>query len=166
MHASVPNALLQSDVLVKCEGGEDGGCAGPSCSFSDSPRSVATCRLPSAVICSQTPKRLVSPSGVVLAGRRELWLLLGSRAPRRGQHAGGRKRDKSQASLSSAFSSRVRTKLQKQDHILHPLLPITMQSYVPSFPYPPAGDGVWSPVTSTINWCEEARKLDPSYRLA
>jgi len=29
-----------------------------------------------------------------------------------------------------------------------------MQS-LPSFPYPPAQDGYWSPVTSTLNWCEE-----------
>ncbi|KAF1357053.1 alkaline ceramidase-like protein [Delphinella strobiligena] len=30
-----------------------------------------------------------------------------------------------------------------------------MQSWVPSFPYPPSQDGYWSPVTSTLNWCEE-----------
>ncbi|KAL1306820.1 hypothetical protein AAFC00_005477 [Neodothiora populina] len=30
-----------------------------------------------------------------------------------------------------------------------------MQSWLPSFPYPPAQDGYWSPVTSTLNWCEE-----------
>ncbi|KAL2068082.1 hypothetical protein VTL71DRAFT_16180 [Oculimacula yallundae] len=28
-------------------------------------------------------------------------------------------------------------------------------SFLPSFPYPPSGDGYWSPVTSTLNWCEE-----------
>ncbi|QSZ31179.1 hypothetical protein DSL72_000742 [Monilinia vaccinii-corymbosi] len=28
---------------------------------------------------------------------------------------------------------------------------------LPSTPYPPAGTGYWGPVTSTINWCEEAR---------
>jgi dihydroceramidase len=26
---------------------------------------------------------------------------------------------------------------------------------LPSFPYPPAKDGYWEPVTSTLNWCEE-----------
>lgn len=31
-----------------------------------------------------------------------------------------------------------------------------MPSWLPSITYPPAGDGYWSPVTSTINWCEEA----------
>ncbi|KAF1992467.1 alkaline phytoceramidase [Aulographum hederae CBS 113979] len=30
-----------------------------------------------------------------------------------------------------------------------------MVASLPSIPYPPAGDGFWSPVTSTINWCEE-----------
>lgn len=30
-----------------------------------------------------------------------------------------------------------------------------MQSLLPSFPYPPSQDGYWSPVTSTLNWCEE-----------
>lgn len=25
----------------------------------------------------------------------------------------------------------------------------------PHFPYPPAKPGYWSPVTSTLNWCEE-----------
>ncbi|KAF2089062.1 alkaline ceramidase [Saccharata proteae CBS 121410] len=30
-----------------------------------------------------------------------------------------------------------------------------MPSWLPSIPYPPAGDGFWSPVTSTLNWCEE-----------
>ncbi|KAF7507232.1 hypothetical protein GJ744_010790 [Endocarpon pusillum] len=30
-----------------------------------------------------------------------------------------------------------------------------MKSYLPSIPYPSAGNGAWSPVTSTINWCEE-----------
>lgn len=30
-----------------------------------------------------------------------------------------------------------------------------MPSWLPSIPYPPAGDGYWSPVTSTLNWCEE-----------
>lgn len=28
-------------------------------------------------------------------------------------------------------------------------------SWLPSFPYPPSGEGYWSPVTSTLNWCEE-----------
>ncbi|KAH7355309.1 ceramidase [Rhexocercosporidium sp. MPI-PUGE-AT-0058] len=28
-------------------------------------------------------------------------------------------------------------------------------SFLPSVQYPPAGDGYWSPVTSTLNWCEE-----------
>lgn len=28
---------------------------------------------------------------------------------------------------------------------------------LPSFPYPPSKDGYWSPVTSTLNWCEEVR---------
>lgn len=26
---------------------------------------------------------------------------------------------------------------------------------LPFFPYPPAKDGYWEPVTSTLNWCEE-----------
>ena len=26
---------------------------------------------------------------------------------------------------------------------------------LPYFPYPPAGDGFWSPITATLNWCEE-----------
>ncbi|CAD0113787.1 unnamed protein product [Aureobasidium uvarum] len=30
-----------------------------------------------------------------------------------------------------------------------------MASLLPSIPYPPSGDGYWSPVTSTLNWCEE-----------
>ncbi|KAK8156081.1 alkaline ceramidase [Phyllosticta citrichinensis] len=30
-----------------------------------------------------------------------------------------------------------------------------MPEWLPSAPYPPAGDGYWSPVTSTLNWCEE-----------
>ncbi|KAK7535757.1 ceramidase [Phyllosticta citribraziliensis] len=30
-----------------------------------------------------------------------------------------------------------------------------MPEWLPSVPYPPAGDGYWSPVTSTLNWCEE-----------
>lgn len=30
-----------------------------------------------------------------------------------------------------------------------------MPQWLPSVPYPPAGDGYWSPVTSTLNWCEE-----------
>ncbi|KAF1810330.1 alkaline phytoceramidase [Eremomyces bilateralis CBS 781.70] len=30
-----------------------------------------------------------------------------------------------------------------------------MVSWLPSVPYPPARDGFWSPVTSTLNWCEE-----------
>ncbi|KAE9964299.1 hypothetical protein BLS_005878 [Venturia inaequalis] len=32
-----------------------------------------------------------------------------------------------------------------------------MLSWLPSLAYPPAGDGYWSPITSTLNWCEEAR---------
>ncbi|KAF2234622.1 alkaline phytoceramidase [Viridothelium virens] len=28
-------------------------------------------------------------------------------------------------------------------------------SWLPSIPYPPSKDGFWSPVTSTLNWCEE-----------
>jgi hypothetical protein len=31
-----------------------------------------------------------------------------------------------------------------------------MYSYLPRLPYPEARDGYWSPVTSTLNWCEEA----------
>ncbi|KAJ5297611.1 hypothetical protein N7508_007860 [Penicillium antarcticum] len=30
-----------------------------------------------------------------------------------------------------------------------------MARYLPHFPYPPAKDGYWEPVTSTLNWCEE-----------
>ncbi|KAF2094544.1 alkaline phytoceramidase [Rhizodiscina lignyota] len=30
-----------------------------------------------------------------------------------------------------------------------------MPSWLPSLPYGPAREGYWSPVTSTINWCEE-----------
>ncbi|GAB7348622.1 hypothetical protein MBLNU459_g6997t1 [Dothideomycetes sp. NU459] len=30
-----------------------------------------------------------------------------------------------------------------------------MPSWLPSITYPPSQDGYWSPVTSTINWCEE-----------
>jgi len=30
-----------------------------------------------------------------------------------------------------------------------------MVSWLPSIPYPPAQDGYFSPVTSTLNWCEE-----------
>lgn len=26
---------------------------------------------------------------------------------------------------------------------------------LPFFPYPPSKEGYWSPVTSTLNWCEE-----------
>ncbi|KAF1984797.1 dihydroceramidase [Aulographum hederae CBS 113979] len=32
---------------------------------------------------------------------------------------------------------------------------LDMISWLPSIPYQPAGEGYWSPVTSTINWCEE-----------
>ncbi|KIX07955.1 uncharacterized protein Z518_02609 [Rhinocladiella mackenziei CBS 650.93] len=39
-----------------------------------------------------------------------------------------------------------------------------MQSYLPSTPYPPSGNGYWDPVTSTLNWCEEAsKKLTQDY---
>lgn len=31
----------------------------------------------------------------------------------------------------------------------------TMRWPLPSIPYPPAKAGFWSPVTSTLNWCEE-----------
>ncbi|MCJ1401137.1 hypothetical protein MMC11_004349 [Xylographa trunciseda] len=30
-----------------------------------------------------------------------------------------------------------------------------MLPWLPSIPYPPSQDGYWSPVTSTLNWCEE-----------
>lgn len=30
-----------------------------------------------------------------------------------------------------------------------------MPAWLPSIPYPAPGDGYWSPVTSTLNWCEE-----------
>ncbi|KAJ6089749.1 hypothetical protein N7467_004965 [Penicillium canescens] len=30
-----------------------------------------------------------------------------------------------------------------------------MDWFLPHFPYPPAKDGYWEPVTSTLNWCEE-----------
>ena len=30
-----------------------------------------------------------------------------------------------------------------------------MPRWLPSIPYPPSQDGYWSPITSTINWCEE-----------
>lgn len=30
-----------------------------------------------------------------------------------------------------------------------------MRYKLPSIPYPPSGSGFWSPVTATINWCEE-----------
>ncbi|KAF2189667.1 alkaline ceramidase-like protein [Zopfia rhizophila CBS 207.26] len=30
-----------------------------------------------------------------------------------------------------------------------------MLSWLPSIPYPPSQDGRWSPVTATLNWCEE-----------
>ncbi|KAF0322308.1 alkaline phytoceramidase [Colletotrichum asianum] len=32
---------------------------------------------------------------------------------------------------------------------------------LPSIPYPPSGDGVWNPVTATINWCEEDYYVSP-----
>ncbi|OJJ40500.1 hypothetical protein ASPWEDRAFT_55894 [Aspergillus wentii DTO 134E9] len=32
---------------------------------------------------------------------------------------------------------------------------MSLWSLLPSIPYPPAKDGYWSPVTSTLNWCEE-----------
>jgi len=35
-----------------------------------------------------------------------------------------------------------------------------MTSWSLGIPYPPAGTGYWSPVTSTINWCEEVCYLD------
>lgn len=38
--------------------------------------------------------------------------------------------------------------------LTHPEL---MWSWLPSVPYPPSRDGYWSPVTSTLNWCEEVR---------
>lgn len=34
-----------------------------------------------------------------------------------------------------------------------------MPSFLPSVPYPPAGEGVWGTVTSTLNWCEEVCSL-------
>jgi hypothetical protein len=33
----------------------------------------------------------------------------------------------------------------------------TLFSWLPSLPYPPEQDGYWSPVTSTLDWCEEVR---------
>lgn len=37
-----------------------------------------------------------------------------------------------------------------------PVGPIAGPSWLPSVPYPVAYEkGFWSPVTSTINWCEE-----------
>lgn len=36
----------------------------------------------------------------------------------------------------------------------------TFFSQLPSIPYPPAQEGAWSPVTSTIDWCEEVRQVD------
>lgn len=36
-----------------------------------------------------------------------------------------------------------------------------MASMLPSIPYPPSRDGYWSPVTSTLNWCEEVRRIYP-----
>ncbi|GKZ29043.1 hypothetical protein AbraIFM66950_002779 [Aspergillus brasiliensis] len=30
-----------------------------------------------------------------------------------------------------------------------------LSSFVPHIPYPPSREGYWSPVTSTLNWCEE-----------
>lgn len=30
-----------------------------------------------------------------------------------------------------------------------------MSFYLPSFPYPSAGNGIWTPATATLNWCEE-----------
>lgn len=31
-------------------------------------------------------------------------------------------------------------------------------AWLPSIPYPPSRDGYWHPVTSTLNWCEEASR--------
>lgn len=36
-------------------------------------------------------------------------------------------------------------------------------SWLPSLPYPEEQDGYWSPVTSTLDWCEEVRM--PNMRL-
>jgi hypothetical protein len=38
---------------------------------------------------------------------------------------------------------------------------IVMASLLPSIPYPPSQEGYWSPVTSTLNWCEEVRHTIP-----
>ena len=35
---------------------------------------------------------------------------------------------------------------------------------LPFFPYPPAKDGYWEPVTSTLNWCEEVCTRSDAYR--
>src|SRR5882672_470114 len=32
-------------------------------------------------------------------------------------------------------------------------------SWLPSIPYPPSREGRWSPVTSTLNWCEEVHSV-------
>lgn len=40
-----------------------------------------------------------------------------------------------------------------------------MPSLLPSFPYPSAGDGFWSPVTATLNWCEEVRWVELPFPL-
>lgn len=38
-------------------------------------------------------------------------------------------------------------------------VPSTMPQWpLPFVPYPPSKDGYWSPVTSTLNWCEEVNK--------
>lgn len=39
-------------------------------------------------------------------------------------------------------------------------------SRLPSIPYPPEQDGFWSPVTSTLDWCEEVSKRLSFYKLA
>lgn len=33
-------------------------------------------------------------------------------------------------------------------------------SLLPSIPYPPEQEGSWSPVTSTIDWCEEVCQVE------
>lgn len=51
---------------------------------------------------------------------------------------------------------RIRTssaQLHKLDHFCNQ--EARMSHFLPYFPYPPVRDGFWSPVTATLNWCEE-----------
>ena len=82
----------------------------------------------------------------VLADRRGQWLLLRSRTPRRAQRVG----EENAVSLSSTLSSRVQTKLQKQNYVLHHIIADHNAVLRTVFPLP-----------TCRRWGLEPRHIDP-----